>query len=73
MGYEGEAGLFGADPVQASGAHIYNPQFEWGGGGVASTPRDRALTVLPRSLTKGSSLKRSSCVTAMVERPYLGS
>lgn len=41
-GYAGESGLFGADKVLRDGRLIYNPQFEWGGGGFVSTPSDLA-------------------------------
>lgn len=41
-GFEGAAGLFGRDAMLAGDTLIYNPQFEWGGGGFASTPGDLA-------------------------------
>ncbi len=42
VGYEGASGPFGSDRVLKKGSLIYNPQFEWGGGGFASTPSDLA-------------------------------
>ncbi len=39
-GYDGPSSMFGRDAMMENGALIYNPQFEWGGGGFASTPRD---------------------------------
>ncbi|MEO6444284.1 MAG: serine hydrolase domain-containing protein [Gemmatimonadaceae bacterium] len=41
-GYESAGSMFGRDAMLHEGALIYNPQFEWGGGGFASTPRDLA-------------------------------
>ena len=41
-GYDGKGSMFGSDAMQRDGRLIYNPQFEWGGGGFASTPRDLA-------------------------------
>ncbi len=41
-GYEGGHPLFGADRVQDDGALRFNPQFESGGGGYASTAGDLA-------------------------------
>lgn len=41
-GYEGPASMFGRDAMLEGDTLIYNPQFEWGGGGFASTPRDLA-------------------------------
>lgn len=42
MGYDGERSMFGQDAMMVNGALIYNPQFEWGGGGFVSTPSDLA-------------------------------
>ncbi|WP_345785826.1 serine hydrolase [Gemmatimonas sp.] len=42
VGYDGERSMFGQDAMMSNGALIYNPQFEWGGGGFASTPTDLA-------------------------------
>lgn len=39
-GYEDVNSLFSTDAMVRNGALIYNPQFEWGGGGYVSTPRD---------------------------------
>ena len=42
VGYDGERSMFGQDAMMSNGALIYNPQFEWGGGGFASTPTNLA-------------------------------
>jgi D-alanyl-D-alanine carboxypeptidase len=34
--------MFGGDAMMAGDSLVYNPQFEWGGGGFASTPSDLA-------------------------------
>lgn len=41
-GYDGDGSMFGRNAMQADGALMYNPQFEWGGGGFVSTPSDLA-------------------------------
>lgn len=41
-GYDGASSMFGRDAMRDKEALIYNPQFEWGGGGFASTPGDLA-------------------------------
>ena len=41
-GHDGATGLFGRDVMLDGDTLVYNPQFEWGGGGFASTPRDLA-------------------------------
>ncbi len=41
-GHDGATGLFGRDVMLEGDTLVYNPQFEWGGGGFASTPRDLA-------------------------------
>ncbi|MBC7841916.1 MAG: beta-lactamase family protein [Gemmatimonadaceae bacterium] len=41
-GYDGPASMFGRDDMLVDGSLIYNPQFEWGGGGFISTPSDLA-------------------------------
>lgn len=41
-GYDGANSMFGQDAMMRDGALVYNPQFEFGGGGFASTPRDLA-------------------------------
>lgn len=40
VGFEGREGFLGACRVLEQGRLIYNPQFEWGGGGFYSTPLD---------------------------------
>ncbi len=40
VGFEGREGFLGARCVLEQGRLIYNPQFEWGGGGFYSTPLD---------------------------------
>lgn len=42
-GYDGSGSMFGADAMMKDGSLVYNPQFEYGGGGFASTPRDLAV------------------------------
>ncbi|MEO5588183.1 MAG: serine hydrolase domain-containing protein [Gemmatimonadaceae bacterium] len=39
-GYDGSGSMFGRDAMMENGSLVYNPQFEYGGGGFASTPRD---------------------------------
>jgi D-alanyl-D-alanine carboxypeptidase len=39
-GFEGKGGLFGKDRVLIDGKLVFNPQFEWGGGGYVSTAED---------------------------------
>ncbi|MEP7380527.1 MAG: serine hydrolase domain-containing protein [Gemmatimonadota bacterium] len=41
-GYDGTRSLFGRDAMMRGDSLVYNPQFEWGGGGFASTPSDLA-------------------------------
>ncbi len=41
-GYDGARSMFGRDAMMDGDQLIYNPQFEWGGGGFASTPGDLA-------------------------------
>ena len=41
-GYDGAAGMFGRDAMLENGQLLYNPQFEWGGGGFVSRPVDLA-------------------------------
>lgn len=41
-GYDGAGSMFGRDAMVSNGALVYNPQFEWGGGGFVSTPSDLA-------------------------------
>jgi len=41
-GYAGSKNPFGADKVMVKGRLIYNPQFEWGGGGFRSSSPDLA-------------------------------
>lgn len=41
-GYEAAASMFGQEAMIVDGSLIYNPQFEWGGGGFVSTPSDLA-------------------------------
>ncbi len=38
----GRGSMFGRDAMMSGDSLIYNPQFEWGGGGFASTPSDLA-------------------------------
>lgn len=42
-GYDGPQSMFGRDAMLVDGALVYNPQFEWGGGGFVSTPADLAM------------------------------
>ncbi|MBK8248767.1 MAG: beta-lactamase family protein [Gemmatimonadetes bacterium] len=42
VGYDGPRGLFGQARLMHDGRLVYNPQFEWGGGGWVSTPSDLA-------------------------------
>lgn len=41
-GFDGAGSMFGGDAMMAGDSLVYNPQFEWGGGGFASTPSDLA-------------------------------
>ena len=41
-GYEAAKSMFGRAAMMEDGELIYNPQFEWGGGGFVSTPTDLA-------------------------------
>lgn len=41
-GYDGDRSMFGQDAMNRDGTLIYNPQFEWGGGGFVTTPTDLA-------------------------------
>lgn len=41
-GYDGAGSMFGRDAMMEDGVLVYNPQFEFGGGGFASTPGDLA-------------------------------
>lgn len=66
VGYEGERALFGSDRVVRDGALIYDPQFEWGGGGYASTPADLATWIA--ALRQGRALP-DSVWSLMVARP----
>jgi D-alanyl-D-alanine carboxypeptidase len=40
VGFEGRSGFLGQRRVLEQGRLVYNPQFEWGGGGFYSTPID---------------------------------
>jgi D-alanyl-D-alanine carboxypeptidase len=53
-GYEGQEGLFGSDSVMGPEGLIFNPQFEWGGGGMASTAPDLARWMF--ALAQGEAL-----------------
>ncbi|WP_345294797.1 serine hydrolase domain-containing protein [Luteimonas vadosa] len=57
-GYEGARPLFGADRVLDNGALRFNPQFESGGGGYASTAGDMARWV--HALQAGRALSPAS-------------
>lgn len=41
-GFDGSGSIFGRDAMMEGDSLIYNPQFEWGGGGFVSTPTDLA-------------------------------
>ncbi len=41
-GYDGAGSMWGRDAMLSNAALIYNPQFEFGGGGFVSTPTDLA-------------------------------
>ncbi len=41
-GFDGSGSMFGRDAMMQGDSLVYNPQFEWGGGGFASTPSDLA-------------------------------
>ena len=41
-GFDGSGSMFGRDAMMSGDSLVYNPQFEFGGGGFASTPSDLA-------------------------------
>ena len=65
-GHEDRASLFGAEAIMRDGALIYNPQFEWGGGGFVSTPRDLARWMV--ALRDGSAFP-DTLWSAVVAKP----
>ncbi len=46
QGYAGPKNFFARDTMLQSGVMIYNPQFEWGGGGMVSTSGDLAKWIV---------------------------
>lgn len=45
-GYAGKSNFFGTDKMLNNGKLYYNPQFEWGGGGFASSSADLAKWIV---------------------------
>jgi D-alanyl-D-alanine carboxypeptidase len=65
-GYESDSGLFGRDKLMPDGRLIYNPQFESGGGGYASTSGDLARWI--SALRNHTALSESSWSTMSTPR-----
>lgn len=66
VGYDGAKSMFGADAMMRDGQLIYNPQFEWGGGGFASTPHDLAIWI---AAFRGGRVFPDSLWSHVVARP----